>query len=566
MEQTEVPLIDYSLTTESDLTISPAMTNDSTSVVSSPNKDNENVGNRRRRGRKRVQERHWDNLLEQYEGSLDLPDESFEGDDQIAIVNGDNTKTIEIERESQSQYIPPHDSIILFGFDLSGLQSSHQFYVCASGVFGFTLIYAYLQEILSVHIANRQYALFVSTIQLFGYAVWSYFLTKLRIWRLGPQASPEASFSVKDEKGIEMQTLVQTSHVNNEILSLDGSESYNEKESLLVPNISPSKTSGRNQRKTLCTNCMNDLRYEQISKIITYITNEKDTNSTHDKAPLILYIVLSIIRAIDVGMTNTAMKYLNYPAKVMIKSSRIVFTMIFGIFISKKRYKLFDYLMVIMLVFGLGIFLHADRKNDAVFHPLGVLMLVFSLICDATVVNFSEVMMRKYHISQDEYLQSIYSLSFTVILIVTVVKGELFSGIQNFLLRPGTISEINQTLDSYPQEKVATYTIAQKVIVIVLFTFTGLFGSSCAAAITKRFGALTMSITSTTRKAATLFISLALPGLHNKCTNEHVVGMSIFLLALFSKAINKKGNTEIYMPVSGGKIPEESQVDRSHKV
>jgi UAA transporter family len=79
----------------------------------------------------------------------------------------------------------------------------------------------------------------------------------------------------------------------------------------------------------------------------------------------------------------------------------------------------------------------------------------------------------------------------------------------------------------------------------------GFFGSSCSAAITKNFGALTMSITSTARKAATLFLSFAL--FDNECTFEHVSGMIVFISALTAKSVrrtNKRrksdvGNTQL---------------------
>ncbi len=50
--------------------------------------------------------------------------------------------------------------------------------------------------------------------------------------------------------------------------------------------------------------------------------------------------------------------------------------MILGVIIGKKRYNFSDYIMVSMLVAGLGIFLHADMTTDAVFNPVGVIMLV----------------------------------------------------------------------------------------------------------------------------------------------------------------------------------------------
>lgn len=87
-------------------------------------------------------------------------------------------------------------------------------------------------------------------------------------------------------------------------------------------------------------------------------------------------MALSLVRAIDIGLTNGAMKFLNYPAKTLIKSSRVAFTMLGGLVIGKKRYKILDYIMVSMLVLGLSFFLHADFRTKAVFHPIGVIMLV----------------------------------------------------------------------------------------------------------------------------------------------------------------------------------------------
>ena len=66
----------------------------------------------------------------------------------------------------------------------------------------------------------------------------------------------------------------------------------------------------------------------------------------------------------------------------------------------------------------------------------------------------------------------------------------------------------------------------------------GFFGSSCSAAITKNFGALTMSITSTARKATTLFLSFML--FDNECTFEHVVGIVVFISALTAKSLRRK--------------------------
>ena len=180
-----------------------------------------------------------------------------------------------------------------------------------------------------------------------------------------------------------------------------------------------------------------------------------------------------------------------------------------------------------MMVLGLSVFMHADSKSSAVFQPIGVCMLIISLMCDGAVSNASESIMNKYHVGQDEYIFSMYSIALVAITVAATCKGELTQGIA-FLLEPGTYNEI---LNHEPP----TWTVGRKIFTIVSFSTLGFFASSCSAAITKNFGALTMSITSTARKATTLFLSFML--FPNRCTMEHVFGILVFIIALLGKSM-----------------------------
>jgi len=91
--------------------------------------------------------------------------------------------------------------------------------------------------------------------------------------------------------------------------------------------------------------------------------------------PFLTYLCLSVLRAIDVNITNLSMQYLNYPTKTIIKSSRVAFTILTGQ-ITGKKYKGIDYFIAFVIVAGLVIFLHADSSASVVFHPLGICMLV----------------------------------------------------------------------------------------------------------------------------------------------------------------------------------------------
>lgn len=245
------------------------------------------------------------------------------------------------------------------------------------------------------------------------------------------------------------------------------------------------------------------------------------------RVPLEVYLGISLLRATDLGMTNMAMQYINYPAKTLMKSSRVVWTMLFGVIIAGKKYRGMDYAPVVMMSVGLVIFMKADATSAAVFQPLGVILLTGSLICDGANTNFNEAVMRKYNIGQDEFIFKIYSIALVVITVAAYSTGELSEGIK-FLSVNGTLEELEKGLDP-------TWTVGGKMTVMLLFSTLGFFGSSCSAAITKNFGALTMSITSTARKATTVFLSFAL--FPNTCTPGHVVGIVIFIISLFVKSL-----------------------------
>jgi len=102
------------------------------------------------------------------------------------------------------------------------------------------------------------------------------------------------------------------------------------------------------------------------------------------------------------------------------------------------------------------------------------------------------------------------------------------------MTQPGTYQ---QYLNGAPLEERA-WSVGGKIAVMILFSSMGFFGSSCSAAITKQFGALTMSITSTARKATTLFLSFFL--FNNVCTLEHIAGVVVFITALTTKSMRRR--------------------------
>ncbi len=143
--------------------------------------------------------------------------------------------------------------------------------------------------------------------------------------------------------------------------------------------------------------------------------------------------------------------------------------------------------------------------------------------------------MKQHGLSQDDYHLRLYSLSFVASLVGAFVKNEVWSGLHHFFLVPGTVPEIDAGVY---ERNPPTWSVSRKMMVFCLLYMTGLFGGSFLGAITRRFGALAMTLTSTTRKAATMFVSFSLFA-HNTCTSEHLLGIALYVLSLVLKGYNK---------------------------
>lgn len=216
------------------------------------------------------------------------------------LTRGDSVITTTSDIEFYEDLIS--DPVLVLGVDISHLSRNLQFIVCASGVFFFSLLYGYLQELLSVKLCSRKLGLYLAMVQFTGYTFLAYILRSY-VYRKQQSRSRAASADLCSKSGAFGGLTV----------------------------------------------------------------------------PFKLYLGLSLLRAVDLAMTNLAMQYINYPAKTLMKSSRVVFTMIFGVCITHKRYGLTDYAIVLCMVFGLVIFMHADATSSAIFEPMGVGMLVRSM-------------------------------------------------------------------------------------------------------------------------------------------------------------------------------------------
>lgn len=142
-----------------------------------------------------------------------------------------------------------------------------------------------------------------------------------------------------------------------------------------------------------------------------------------------------------------------------------------------------------------------------------------------------------------------YSLACLVVTAFAAMTGELDIGAL-WVFEPGTYREFEVGTDA------PTWSVGGKLSVIFLFTLTGYLALFFCQTLTKHFGALVMSIASTSRKATSLFLSFLL--FNNVAASGHLVGGIIFiggltgkiLLRLDAASLKGKASTPTPKPVT----------------
>ena len=244
-------------------------------------------------------------------------------------------------------------------------------------MFFFSLIYGYLQELVIVHLFDRKLSIFLANVQFFGYCV----LGKI--------------FSIIGTRSEKRSRRHRSSSGADGYFGLDG----NDLEAGTINN-NDENDGIRNRRGTQTQSSSSDQNLSPTKSSPA----QAQAQAQAQAVPIQLWIVLGFLRAIDLGLTNASLRYINYPVKTLLKSSRVIFTMTAGVIVMRKKHRRVDFLVVGCMVSGLIIFMRADAAVTHEFSWLGIVMVLGSLIIDSVIVNFNEDISNRGALNQDEFI------------------------------------------------------------------------------------------------------------------------------------------------------------------
>ncbi|KVH90014.1 UAA transporter [Cynara cardunculus var. scolymus] len=145
--------------------------------------------------------------------------------------------------------------------------------------------------------------------------------------------------------------------------------------------------------------------------------------------PWNMYVKLSAVLMGSHGLTKGSLAYLNYPAQLMFKSTKVLPVMIMGAFIPglRRKYPPREYLSAVLLVVGLILFTLADAQSSPNFSIIGVVMVSGALIMDSFLGNFQEAIFTiNRETTQMEMLFCSTIVGTPFLVPPMIVTGELF--------------------------------------------------------------------------------------------------------------------------------------------
>ncbi|KAM7275676.1 hypothetical protein ACFE04_017542 [Oxalis oulophora] len=226
------------------------------------------------------------------------------------------------------------------------------------------------------------------------------------------------------------------------------------------------------------------------------------------------YVKLSGVLMGSHGLTKGSLAFLNYPAQLMFKSTKVLPVMLMGAFVPglRRKYSAMDYISALLLVVGLILFTLADAHTSPNFSVLGVVMISGALVMDAFLGNLQEAIFTlNPETTQMEMLFCSTVVGLPMLIPPMILTGELFRA----------WSSCSQHLYVYGVlifEAMATF-IGQ----ISVLTLIALFGAASTAMIT------------TARKAVTLLLSYLI--FTKPLTEMHGTGLLLIAMGITLKML-----------------------------
>lgn len=226
------------------------------------------------------------------------------------------------------------------------------------------------------------------------------------------------------------------------------------------------------------------------------------------------YVKLSAVLMGSHGLTKGSLAFLNYPAQLMFKSTKVLPVMVMGAFIPglRRKYPPHEYVSALLLVVGLILFTLADANTSPNFSILGVVMVSGALIMDSFLGNFQEAIFKMNpDTTQMEMLFCSTVVGLPFLIPPMLLTGEIFKAWTSCSQHPYVYG------------------------VLVFEAMATFIGQVSVLSLIAIFGAATTAMITTARKAVTLLLSYLI--FTKPLTEQHGTGLILIAMGIVLKMI-----------------------------
>ncbi|KAG8382304.1 hypothetical protein BUALT_Bualt05G0062900 [Buddleja alternifolia] len=226
------------------------------------------------------------------------------------------------------------------------------------------------------------------------------------------------------------------------------------------------------------------------------------------------YVKLSAVLMGSHGLTKGSLAYLNYPAQIMFKSTKVLPVMVMGAFIPglRRKYPIHEYISAVLLVIGLILFTLADANTSPNFSVIGVVMIVGALVMDSFLGNLQEaIFTMNPETTQMEMLFCSTVVGLPFLLPPMILTGELFKAWNSCYEHPYVYG------------------------VLVFEAMATFIGQVSVLSLIALFGAATTAMITTARKAVTLLLSYLI--FTKPLTEQHGSGLLLIAMGIVLKLV-----------------------------
>ncbi|KAF2313224.1 hypothetical protein P3X46_029962 [Hevea brasiliensis] len=226
------------------------------------------------------------------------------------------------------------------------------------------------------------------------------------------------------------------------------------------------------------------------------------------------YVKLSAVLMGSHGLTKGSLAFLNYPAQIMFKSTKVLPVMVMGAFIPglRRKYPFHEYISALLLVIGLILFTLADAQTSPNFSIIGVIMICGALVMDSLMGNLQEaIFTMNSSTTQIEVLFCSTVVGLPFLIPPMILTGELIKAWNSCSQHPYVYGVL-------VFEAMATF-IGQ----VSVLSLIAIFGAAATAMIT------------TARKAVTLLLSYMI--FTKPLTEQHGTGLLLIAMGIILKML-----------------------------